>query len=394
MIGQIAAVTVMNLRNLPARWGASLVVVFGIAGVVGVMISVLAMAQGFQRVFSDAGRSDRVIVLGKDEASGMASAINRDQVPAVINTAGLARDDDGKPLASAQKFMFSVLPDRETGAESNVLLRGVGEQAWKIWPEVRILAGRRFTPGKRELIVGRAAQGQFQGLEVGREVQMANGPWSVVGVFEAGGSVLESELWGDAELVFAGFSITGWFSSVTGLLEADASFQPFKDAITGNPALNHTVKREAEYYAEQAGRLSGMMRNLGYVVAGIMALGALFAAVNTMYAAIKVRAVEIATLRALGFGATAIVLSVLLEALVLCVAGALLGGTLAWLLFNGYTISTLDIASFRQVAFAFRVSFELVVQGVILACVIGLLGGLLPALRAARLPVAEALRGA
>lgn len=391
---QIAHVSAMSLRALPQRWGASLVTVIGMAGVVGVMISILAMAQGFQRVFNEAGRPDRVIVLAADENTGMFSALTREQLPVVLTTPGFALDQDGKPLASAQKFMTSVLPDRKTGKESNVLLRGVGEKAWNVWPEVKILEGRAFTHGKRELIAGRAAQAKFQGLEVGRDVQMVNGAWTVVGVFEAGGSVLESELWGDAEMVMAGYSVTGLFSSVTGLLESDASFQTLKDAITGNPTLKHTVKREPEYYAGLAGTLGQRMQQLGYGVAAIMALGALFAAVNTLYAAVKARAVEIATLRAIGFGATPIIFSVLFEALLLCVAGATLGGALAWLLFNGYTISTINGASFSQVAFAFRVSFELVAQGMVFACVIGLLGGLLPALRAARLPVAEALRGA
>lgn len=394
MIRQIAAVTAMSLRALPQRWGASLVVVISMAGVVSVMVAILAMAQGFERIFSEAGRPDRVIVLANNEPTGMISAIARAQVPVILTAPGFARDADGKPLATALKFMTSVLPDRKTGGESNVSLRGVGEKAWKIWPEVKIVEGRPFTHGKRELIAGRAAQGQFRGLEVGKEVQMMNGAWTVVGVFEANGSVLESELWGDAEMVMAGYSITGLFSSVTGLLESDAALTTLKDFITTNPGLNHTVKREPEYYALQTGALALRMRQLGYMVAGIMALGALFAAVNTLYAAVKVRAVEIATLRAIGFGGVPIVLSVMCEALLLCLVGAALGGALAWLLFNGYTISTVNNASFSQIAFAFQVDLELVVQGLAMACVVGLLGGLLPAIRAARLPVAEALRGA
>jgi putative ABC transport system permease protein len=388
----IIGISAMSLSALPQRWGASLVVVIGMAGVVAVMISVLAMAQGLERTFANAGRADRVIVLRADDNSGMSSAITREQVPTVLAAPGFARDRDGKPLATVQKFMTSVLPDRKTGAESNILLRGVGDKAWSVWPEVRIIEGRRFAYGKRELIVGRAAQEQFRGLDVGADVEMVNGPWTVVGVFATGGSVLESELWGDAEMVMAGYSISGQFSSVVGLLESDAAFQTLKAALTGTPTLNHTIKRETEFYAEQAGGLARLVRTLGYVVAAIMALGALFAAVNTLYAAVKVRALEIATLRAIGFGALPVVTSVLLESLVLCLAGAVLGSALAYGFFNGYTISTLNAASFSQVAFAFHVSLGLVVQGILWSCAIGLLGGLLPALRAARLPVAEALR--
>ena len=394
MIRQIVSVTSTNLRSIPARWGASLVVVIGIAGVVGVMVSLLAMANGFEQVFAHAGRADRVIVMRGGDDNGMSSAISRDQLPTVLDAPGFARGSDGKPLASPQKFMTSALSDRKTGEEANVLLRGVGGPASAVWPEIRIVEGRWFSPGKRELIAGRAAQQQFAGLELGKQVELSNGPWTVVGVFEAPGAVYESELWGDVELVFAGYSITGQFSSVTGLLESEAAFKTLNDAITTNPKLSHIVKREPEYYASQTGVLGTGMLMLGYFVASIMALGALFSAVNTMHAAVKARSVEIATLRAIGFGGTPIVLSVLLESIVLCLLGGLTGGALAWLLFDGYTISTLGGQSFNQVAFAFRVSGPLLMQAIVGACGVGLLGGLLPALRAARLPVAEALRGA
>jgi putative ABC transport system permease protein len=394
MIGQIAGVTATSLRSLPARWGASLVVVVGMAGVVGVMVSILAMAEGFRTVFTQAGRADRVIVMRGGDDNGMSSALTRDQLPTVLSAPGFARGADGKPLASPQKFMTSLMADRQTGEEANVLLRGVGGPAAAVWPEIRLTEGRWFEPGKRELIAGRAAQQQFAGLEIGRDVEMTNGPWRVVGTFEAPGTVYESELWGDVEMVFAGYSITGQFSSVVGLLESDAAYPTLSDAITTNPTLSHVVKREPEYYAAQTGVLGTLMLTLGYGVAGIMALGALFSAVNTMHAAVRARSVEIATLRAIGFSGLPIVVSVLLESLALCVMGAVAGGGLAWLLFNGHTISTLGGQNFNQVAFAFKVSGMLLLQGVVGACAIGLLGGLLPAIRAARLPVAEALRGA
>jgi len=392
MLRQIVSVTSASLSGLPQRWGAAAVVVVGIAGVVGVMVALLAMAQGFERVFTQAGRPDRVIVMRGGDDNGRASALTRDQVPIVLSAPGFRRAADGTPLASPLKFMTSAMNDRTTGEELNVLLRGAGGPVAQVWPELKLVEGRWFEPGKRELIAGRAAQRQFAGLDVGRSVEMANGAWTVVGVFEAPGTVYESELWGDVEMVFAGYSITGQFSSVVGLLESDAAYQALADAITTNPSLSHVVKREPEYYATQTGVLGTLMVTLGYVVASIMALGALFSAVNTMHAAVKARSVEIATLRAIGFSALPIVLSVLLESVVLCLAGAALGGGLAWLLFNGFSISTLSGDSFNQVAFAFHVDARLLATAAAWACAIGLLGGLFPALRAARLPVAEALR--
>lgn len=392
MLRQTLGITASSLRALPARWGASLVVVVSMAGVAGVMIAILAMAQGFQHTLRSAGRPDRVVILKAGEDNGMASSITREQLPIILGAPGIARDGDGKPVASAQKFMTSVLPERKSGVETNVTLRGIGPQGFKVWPEVKIVEGRAFEAGKRELIVGRGAQRQFRGAEIGRDVEMVNGLWTVVGIFEAGASAYESELWGDAELVFAGYSMTGQFSNVTAVLESEAAFKPLGDFIGSNPQLSHQVKRETDYYAEQSGQVSGAIRTLGYAVAIIMALGALFAAANTMYAAVKARTREIGTLRALGFGAGPIVASVLLEAVTLCLAGALLGAALAWALFNGYTISTINWQSGGQVAFAFQIGTGLILQGIKGAVLIGLLGGLLPAIRAARLPVAEALR--
>lgn len=396
MLRQIAGVTGTNLRSLPQRWGASLVVVVGIAGVVAVMVSILAMAEGFTSIFTHAGRPDRAIVLraGQDD-NGMTSAISRDQMPTVLDSPGFRRGADGKPLACPQKFMTSVLPDAKTGEDANVLLRGVGGPAREVWPEIRVVEGRWFEPGKRELIAGRAAQRTFRGLTLGNTVEMTNGPWTVVGIFEAPGTLFESELWGDVEMVFAGYSITGQYSSVVGLLESERAYAVLKDSITTNPGLSQqAVETEPVFYARQAGGFGKGMLVFAYGVAAIMALGALFSAVNTMHAAVKARAVEIATLRAIGFAGTPIVVSVLLESVVLCLIGAAAGAAIAYLAFNGHRLSTLAGGqSFNQVAFAFVVGPSLVAQGVAWSCAIGLLGGLLPAIRAARLPIAEALRG-
>jgi putative ABC transport system permease protein len=392
MIRQIAGVALTNLKALPQRAGASLVVVVGMAGVVGVMVALLAMAEGFQQTFRQAGRADRAIVLRNEQDNGMASAIEREQLPLVLDLPGFKRGADGRPLAVAQKFMTSELAQRGTGTLVGAVLRGVSDQVWQVFPELRIVEGRAFTPGKREAVVGRGALREFEGLALGSEVELANGRWTLVGVFEAPGTLYDGEMIGDVEMVFAGYSITGQYSSVIGVLESQDALATVAAAIKGNPRLSHVVLRETDYYTTLSNNLGSAMITFGYAVAAIMALGALFAATNTMYAAVKARGREIATLRALGFGGVPVVCSVLLESLMLCLAGAALGGAVTYLAFNGYTLSTVSGNDLQQIVFAFRVSGSLLAQGIAGAVVVGLLGGLLPAIRAARVPVAEALR--
>jgi putative ABC transport system permease protein len=387
---QIGAVTATTLLSLPARWGGAAVVVVCLAGVSGVMTSMLAMAEGLEQTYRRAGRADRVIVMTTGETNDGSSSIARDQLPAVFDAPGLVRRADGTPAASVERYTTSTLPLAKSGEDGNVIFRGVSAAVLEVRPEVRIAEGRLFKPGLREVIVGRSVQRQFRGVEVGNEVSLSGVSWTVVGIFASDGSALESEAWGDVEAVMSAYNQVA-YSAVLAQLAAPESFQAYKDALTGNPALSHTPMREDDYLASQSGILGVAMRVIGYVVASIMALGAVFAAVNTMYASIESRGVEIATLRALGFGAAPIAVSVLLEGLVLCLAGSVVGGAVAWLLFNGYTASTLGAAG-TQLVFAFSVSPALLVQGAVWACVIGLLGGLPPALRAARLPVAEALR--
>jgi putative ABC transport system permease protein len=277
------------------------------------------------------------------------------------------------------------------GADANIVVRGVGPRVLEVRPEVRLVSGRMFEPGLRELVVGRGAQDQFVDLAPGATVALADATWTVVGVFEAGGGALESEAWGDAEVVMTAFGLTG-YSSMIALLDSPASFDLFKDTVAADPRLQHTALREPEYYANQTGILGAGMRGIGYLVAVIMGLGAIFAAVNTMYASIESRSAEIGTLRALGFEGIPIVASVLLESVALCLLGAATGGALAWTLFNGHVVSTVNGASFTQIAFAFSVGPALLAQGIGLACAVGLLGGLPPALRAVRVPIVEALR--
>lgn len=385
---QALAITLMNLQTLPARWGVSAVVVVCMAGVAGVMVSMLAMAQGFQNTFERSGRADRVVVLATGETSEGASSITRDQLPLILNAQGLARRADGKPAASVERFTIAPMPLR--GAEANLIVRGVSEQVQAVRPEVRIVEGRMFRSGLRELVVGVGAQRQFDALPLGAEVELSGVAWTVVGVFESGGGSLESEAWGEVEVVMNAYNQVA-YSSVTARLESEASFGAYQDAITGNPGLSHTPQREPEYFESQGGILAALMRGVGYAVAAIMATGALFAALNTMYASVEARTVEIGTLRALGFGGAAVVVSVLVESVLLCGAGSLVGGAMAWLLFNGYTVSTLG-GNLSQVAFAFSVTAPMLLRGVVWASMIGLLGGFAPALRAARMPLADALR--
>ncbi len=392
MFGRTLALLGMNLQSLPARWGVAAVVVICLAGVSGVMVSMLAMAEGFEQTFVRAARADRVIVLTTGETFESGSSIGRDQLALLLQAPGLARLADGKPAASVERFTTSTLPlARSPGRDGNLVLRGVSKEVFAVRPEVRLAAGRMFTPGLRELVVGRSAQRQFDGLALGKEVSLSGVVWRVVGEFQSSGSALESEAWGEVEVVMNAYNQSG-YSSVTALLDSPAAFATYKAAVTGNPLLSHTPLREADYYAAQGGTLSTAMRVIGYVVASIMGLGALFAAINTMYASIEARGVELATLRALGFDGPTLVVSVLIESVLLCGVGALLGGALAYLMFNGYTVSTISSGSFSQVSFAFSVSPALLLQGAIWAAVIGLAGGLLPALRAVRVPITEALR--
>ena len=390
MLARILAVTALNLRTLPARWGVAAVVVVCMAGVTAVMVSMLAMAEGFRKTYAETGRTDRAVVLSSGEVFEGSSSIARDQAALLRDAPGVRRLPDGRPAVSLERYAVAGATMRK-GGEGNVVVRGVGPQVLEVRPEVRITAGRMFTPGLRELIVGRGAASQFEGLEPGRTVTVSDAQWAVVGTFEAGGGALESEAWGDAEVVMGAFDLAQ-YSSMTALLESAEAFAAFRDFVTANPQLKHTAMREPEYFEGQTGILGAGMRAIGYLVAAIMGLGAVFAAVNTMYASIESRSVEIGTLRAIGFEGAPIVVSVLLESIALCLLGAVLGGALAALVFDGRVISTANGMSFSQIAFAFAVGPALLAQGATLACAIGLLGGLPPALRAARMPVVEALR--
>ncbi len=390
---QIAGITLLNLRTLPQRLGTSLVVVVGIAGVVGVLVSVLAMSEGFRYTLASTGRPDRVILLRAGSDAELSSGVPRDAATLLATLPGVARDPSGRPLASAELVVMVDLPRRGETEPNNVPFRGIQPAAFDVRDEVRIVEGRPFQRGLREVIVGRKAAREFAGLAVGSRIGFRDSDWTVVGHFASNGDVHESEIWSDAEVTMSAFRREG-FQSVTARLAdgSRAGLRAFRDSIGRDPRFSITALPEPEYYAKQAAVLSTLINVLGYTVAGFMAIGATFGALNCMYSAIASRQVEIATLRAIGFGALPVVVSVMIEAVVLAIVGGAAGGALAYLYCDGFSLSTLNFNTFSQVAFDFRVTPGLLTQGFAWALGIGLAGGLLPAVRAARLPVTVALR--
>ena len=392
MFKQLAAVISMSLQTLPQRIGASSVIVIGIAGVVAVLISVLAMGAGFRHTLADSGRSDRVIILRGGSDAELNSNLTRSDVDTISNAPGLAKDSSGKAVLSSELVTVVNVPKIDTGTDSNVTLRGVGLNLAGVRPELKIVDGRMFRPAVRELIAGAGAAKQFRGLVVGSVLHLRNAEWTVTGIFTSNGDVHESELLADVDTVGSSIERNGYSSAVALLTDA-AEFTRFKDALTTDPQLKVDVQREPDYYATQSRQLTKTINVVGNTVAIIMAIGAMFGALNTMYSAVAARGLEIATLRAIGFGAWAVLLSVMIEALLLSLLGGIIGASLAWLFFNGHSVSTLG-GAFAQVVFKLTVTQTLIVTGIAWACIIGLLGGFFPALRAARLPVAEALRAA
>jgi putative ABC transport system permease protein len=392
-LNQAVELTFITLRTIPQRLGTSLVVIIGIAGVVGVLVSVLAMSEGFRHTLASTGRHDRVIMLRAGSDAELSSGLQRDQVTLVAPLPGVARDPEGHSLASAELMVMVELPRKGQTDPNNVPFRGVQQEAFVIRDELKMVSGRRFERGAREVIVGKKAAQQFAGLSVGSQIGFRDSDWTVVGIFETGGDVHESEIWADAETTMSAFRRTN-YQSVTAMLTdgSDAGFTAFKDLVSRDPRFSLSVLREPEYYAKQAKVLSHLINLLGYTVAAFMALGAMFGALNCMYSAITSRQVEIATLRAIGFGGTPVVVSVMLEALLLALLGGAVGGALAYLYCNGASLSTLNFTTFSQVAFDFRVTPSLLVQGLLWALIIGAAGGLPPAIQAARLPVTVALR--
>lgn len=391
-IRQIAALLAFNVRTLRGRLGSASAAVFGIAGVVAVLVGVLSIGEGFRRVMVVGGNPDTALVLRAGADSEMTSFLLRADVDAIAAAPGLARGADGKPLMSPEIFVIVDLKKRTTHTSANVPLRGVEHGAFAIRPEVKIVEGRAFEWGRNEVIVGQGAHREFAGTDVGSELKFGANVWKVVGIFESNGSISESELWSDAAVLAPAYQREGSHSIVIAKLASAGSFKQFKDALTTDPKLTVKVQSESAYYEAQSRTLRGLVTGLAFIVCSLMGLGAMFGALNTMYTAVAARSREIATLEALGFGGFAVMVSVVGEAMLLALAGGVLGALLAYLAFDGYRAATMNWQTFSQVAFAFDVNANLITWAVIYALAIGLIGGLFPAIRAARLPVAMALR--
>jgi len=391
VLSQIVAVTGVNLRSIGQRIGSSSVAIVGIAGVVLVFVGVLSIAEGFRAAMTDVGDRQTVIVMRAGSDTEMTSGLGNETTRIVMDKPGIMRDENG-PLASPELFVIVGHPSKKDATDLNVPLRGVSPAALKVRPYIKIIEGRMLTPGTNEIVVGRAASGQFAGLTVGSVQNWGQNRWEVVGIFDAGGNVAESEIWCDARVLQPAYRRGNTYQSVYVRLESPEAFQTFKDALTTDPRLSVTPVPEPDYYAGQSEMLHQIITTIGYLIAALMGIGAIFGAVNTMYTAVASRTREIATLRALGFGSFPVVFSVLSESLVLALAGGLLGGVVAWLAFDGYQTSTMNFQSFSQVTFAFAVTPVLLTQALIFAIVMGFFGGLFPAWRAARLPVVTALR--
>ncbi|MGD9582523.1 MAG: ABC transporter permease [Lysobacterales bacterium] len=389
---QVREIVWMNLQSIPSRAGASTVIVVGIAGVVAVLVAMLSMSVGLRQTLSGTGAVDRAIVLRAGSNGELASFLDRATTTLIRQDPSIARNAKGLPIASAELMVITEVPRKGQKQGTNVTLRGIESAGFDLRPELRIVMGRRPRPGIRELVVGRSAQQQFDGLEIGTRLKFRGSDWVIVGVFTSQADAHESELIGDTETVQSAFGRTT-FSSVIAQLTSAAAFDSMKQRLASDPQLTVDVQRERDYFSGQSQTLTTLIGWLAGVISTIMGFGALFGALNTMYSAVSARTAEIGTLRALGFGALPVIASVMAEALILAGAGGLIGALLAYLLFNGYSVSTLG-SNFTQIAFAFAVTPGLVLGGLLAALTIGFLGGLLPALRAARLPVTVALRGA
>jgi putative ABC transport system permease protein len=390
-ISQVLAVTRFSVQSLPQRKGSSVAAMLGITGVVAVMVGVLSIAQGVLRTMESSAGGDNAVVLRSGADSEMLSGLGGDDTRIIAEAPGIARTGSGA-LASPELFVVINLPMRSTGTDANVPLRGVQETATMVRDSFRVVEGRMFEWGLNEVIVGTGAREQFAGLNIGSRIEAGQERWPVVGVFEAGGGVAESEIWVDATVLQAAYRRGNSYQAVYVKLNSNEAFDEFKDTLTSDPRLNVKPLREAEYYAAQSETVYNLITGLGTLIAVIMGLGAVFGALNTMYTAVSSRTREIATLKALGFSSGPVVISVISESLLLAFAGGLIGAGLAWLAFDGFRTATLNWASFSAITFAFDVNAKLLLQGIIFAMLIGLAGGLLPAIRAVRQPVAQALR--
>lgn len=390
-IRQTVAVTLLNLRTIPQRFASSGVAIVGIAGVVVVLVSVLSIAAGFTNAMRESGSPARALVMRSGADSEMTSGLSANDLDIIRQAPGIRRDGN-TALVSGELYVIIDLPKKSTGTAANVPMRGIDPQTLSVRDDAKIVEGRMLAFGTSEVVVGRGASGQFSGLTVGNTIRSGQNTWTVVGVFEASGGVSETEIWCDARVLQGAYRRGNSYQAALARLESSASFDTFRDYLTANPQVNVQVRRQTDYYAQQSRALSSLIQGVGFGIAILMGIGAVFGAILTMYTAVSTRSREIATLRALGFDASSVVVSVMVESLALAAIGGALGALIAYAGFNGYQTSTINFQTFSQVAFAFRVTPQLMVLGLIYALLMGLVGGLFPALRAARLPIPAALR--
>jgi putative ABC transport system permease protein len=382
---------VYNLRSVRARWTSAIVAVLGIAGTVGVFIAMLSLARGFKATLVSSGSENNAIIMRAGATSELTGGVALDAVKIIQDAPGIAHGTEG-PLVTPEIVIVAPIPLISTGTDANVQVRGVSKNVLEIRRQIKMVEGRMFTPGLAELVVGKNAVKSYVGLAVGNTISLGSVRWNIVGVFDAGGSSFDSEVWADAHLLGPAYNRgENFFQSVTVRLASPDSLTQLRDALTADPRLNVDVTREIDYYSKQSNRLTLLITILGGLVAAIMAIGAVFGALNTMYSAVSERGREIATMRALGFGGPAVVFSFVLEALLISFAGGVLG-CLAVLKLNGYTTGAMNLQTFSHVAFAFMITPELMLKGIVFALIMGVLGGLAPAIRAASLPISHALR--
>ncbi len=390
-INQVFTVTMLNIRNLPKRIATSTVAIVGVLAVVLVFAAVLSMAKGFERTMIATGAEDVAIILRSGATSELTSGFSNEQTLIIANMPGVLKDGD-KPVSSAELFVVVDITKRSNNKDANVPFRGIQDGAFDVRDGVALVEGRMFETGKNEMIVGRGVEQEFVGIGVGDTIRFGLVDWQVVGAFEAGGSSAESEIWTDVRVLQDAYRRGNSYQSVRVRLESPESIDALKEAVEADPRVDVDVSSERDYYAAQAEGLSRFIRVLGYPITFLMAIGAVFGALNSMYSSVSSRGTEIATLRALGFGPFAVLVSTIIESTLLALIGGLLGGALAYVVFNGFRVSTFNGNSFSQVVFDFAVTGDLLLQGIVTALIIGLIGGFLPAVRAARLPVAQALR--
>jgi putative ABC transport system permease protein len=387
----LAIPVIYNFRSVKARWTSAIVAVLGIAGTVGVFVAMLSLARGFKATLVSSGSVDNAMVMRAGATSEMTGGVGIDAVKILQDAPGIARGPDG-PLVTPEVVLIAPIPLISTGTDANVQIRGVSKNVLQIRNKVKIIEGRMFQPGLDEVIVGKNANKSYSGLTLGNTISLGNVRWAVVGIFDAGGTAFDSEVWTDAHLLGPAYNRPDtFFQSVTVHLTSPDTLQQFRDAVTSDPRLNVDVTREIDYYSKQSTRLTTLITVLGGLIAAIMAIGAVFGALNTMYSAVAERGREIATMRALGFGGPSVVFSFVIEALLIAFVGGLLG-CLVVLPLNGLTTGAMNLQTFSHLAFAFKITPELLVKGIIFALVMGFVGGLLPAVRAATRPVAQALR--